>query len=85
MRASIHPEYDEILVRCASCQTTFITRSTRLNLPKTQHEGQDLPTMSLEICSNCHPFYSGKQTLVDTAGRVEKFMKRYGKTTPQSK
>jgi large subunit ribosomal protein L31 len=79
MKTKIHPEYGEILVRCVSCKTEFTTRSTRLDLPKHEYQGRSLPTMSLEICSNCHPFYSGKQTIVDTAGRVEKFMRRYGK------
>jgi len=64
MKASIHPEYQPITVTC-SCGATFQTRSTL---------GQDL---SLEVCSNCHPFYSGKQKIVDTAGRVDKFRKKY--------
>jgi large subunit ribosomal protein L31 len=64
MKPSIHPEYNEIKVSC-SCGNTFQTRSTL---------GQDL---SLEVCSNCHPFYTGKQKIVDTAGRVDKFRKKY--------
>jgi len=64
MKPSIHPEYTEIKVSC-SCGNTFQTRSTL---------GQDL---SLEVCSNCHPFYTGKQKIVDTAGRVDKFRKKY--------
>ncbi|MFM7396436.1 MAG: 50S ribosomal protein L31 [Gammaproteobacteria bacterium] len=64
MKSSIHPEYTEIKVSC-SCGNTFQTRSTL---------GQDL---SLEVCSNCHPFYTGKQKILDTAGRVDKFRKKY--------
>ncbi len=64
MKLSIHPEYTEINVSC-SCGNTFKTRSTM---------GQDL---SVEVCSNCHPFDTGKQKLVDTAGRVDKFRKKY--------
>ena len=64
MKPSIHPEYNEIKVSC-SCGNTFQTRSTL---------GQDL---SLEVCSSCHPFYTGKQKIVDTAGRVDKFRKKY--------
>jgi len=64
MKASIHPEYAEITVSC-SCGNTFKTRST---------VGRDL---SVDVCSNCHPFYTGKQKIVDTAGRVDKFRKRY--------
>ena len=64
MKPSIHPEYSEMTVSC-SCGNTFQTRSTL---------GQDL---SLEVCSSCHPFYTGKQKIVDTAGRVDKFRKKY--------
>lgn len=65
MKAEIHPEYNEIDVTC-SCGSTFKTRST---LGKPLH---------IEVCSQCHPFYTGKQKIVDTAGRVEKFRQRYG-------
>jgi len=64
MKALTHPEYKEIAVVC-SCGNTFKTRSTL---------GQDL---NVEVCSNCHPFYTGKQKIVDTAGRVDKFRKKY--------
>ena len=64
MKADIHPEYKEINVRCA-CGHTFQTGST----------GGDV---QVDICSNCHPFYTGKQKFVDTAGRVEKFQKKFG-------
>ena len=64
MKAEIHPEYSAVKVTC-SCGNTFETRSTLC---------QDL---TIEICSECHPFYTGKQKLVDTAGRVEKFRNRY--------
>lgn len=65
MKADIHPEYTEINVTC-SCGNTFKTGST---LGK---------ALSVEVCSECHPFYTGKQKIVDTAGRVEKFRQRYG-------
>jgi large subunit ribosomal protein L31 len=65
MKAGIHPDYHEVLVHCA-CGHTFNTRSTikgnRINV---------------EICSNCHPFFTGKQKLIDTAGRVERFQRKY--------
>ena len=64
MKAAIHPDYREITVTC-SCGNTFKTRSTLT---------EDL---SVEVCSSCHPFYTGKQTMVDTAGRVDKFRKKY--------
>lgn len=66
MKPEIHPVYEEINVAC-SCGSSFKTRSTA---------GRDL---NIEVCSQCHPFYTGKQKLVDTAGRVDKFRQKYGK------
>ena len=66
MKEKIHPEYHEVDVHCA-CGTTWKTKSTKTEL-------------RLEICSNCHPFFTGKSKLVDTAGRVERFQKRYANT-----
>ena len=63
MKEGIHPNYATATVKCA-CGATFETRSTK-------------PEISVEICSNCHPFYTGKQKLIDTGGRVDKFRKRY--------
>jgi len=64
MKSGIHPDYQLATVHC-SCGNTFQTRSTKGDL-------------RVEICSNCHPFYTGKQKYVDTAGRVEKFQKKFG-------
>ncbi len=66
MKADIHPDYNDIKVTC-SCGNTFETRSTM---------GKDL---NIEICSACHPFYTGQQKMMDTAGRVDKFRKRYAR------
>jgi large subunit ribosomal protein L31 len=66
MKEGIHPEYVVARVTC-SCGNSFVTRSTK-------------PEIHLELCSACHPFYTGKQKLVDTGGRVERFQRRYGKT-----
>ncbi|WP_295623666.1 50S ribosomal protein L31 [uncultured Nitrosomonas sp.] len=66
MKAEIHPDYHEITVTC-SCGSVFNTRST-MNKP-----------LNIEVCSLCHPFYTGKQKIVDTAGRVEKFRQKYNK------
>jgi large subunit ribosomal protein L31 len=63
MKPEIHPDYQVATVHCA-CGNEFKTRST-------------LPEIRVEICSNCHPFYTGKQKIVDTAGKVEKFRRRY--------
>ena len=67
MKPEIHPNYAEIKVIC-SCGNVFATRSTL---------GQDL---HVEVCSSCHPFYTGKQKTVDSGGRVDKFRKRYAKS-----
>ena len=64
MKEGIHPKFEETTAKCA-CGETFTTYSTTKNI-------------SVEICSKCHPFYTGKQKLVDTGGRVDKFNKRYG-------
>jgi large subunit ribosomal protein L31 len=64
MKKNVHPEYQECQVICA-CGNTFTTRSTKKEI-------------RVEICSNCHPFFTGKQKLIDSAGRVEKFKKKYG-------
>ena len=68
MKSDTHPQYSEIGVTC-SCGNTFTTRST-INKP-----------LHVEVCSSCHPFYTGKQKIMDTAGRVEKFRQRYGSKT----
>lgn len=65
MKSSIHPAYQQVEVTC-SCGNKFITQST---LAK--------PSLHIEVCSLCHPFYSGKQRLVDSAGRVDKFRQKY--------
>ncbi|OGD24744.1 MAG: 50S ribosomal protein L31 [Candidatus Aminicenantes bacterium RBG_13_59_9] len=64
MKKDVHPEYQECQVICA-CGNTFMTRSTKKEI-------------RVEICSSCHPFFTGKQKLIDSAGRVEKFKKKYG-------
>ncbi|MEL6199991.1 MAG: 50S ribosomal protein L31 [Pseudomonadota bacterium] len=66
MKADIHPEYTEITVTC-SCGASFKTRSTL---------GEDL---QVEVCASCHPFYTGKQKILDSGGRVDRFKRRYGK------
>ncbi|HET9260235.1 MAG TPA: 50S ribosomal protein L31 [Acidimicrobiia bacterium] len=68
MRTDIHPNYDVTSVTC-SCGNTFETRSTK---PGDMH---------IELCNECHPFFTGKQKVVDAGGRVERFQKRYGKST----
>ena len=83
MKAKIHPEYGTVVVSCASCGNEFLVGSTKLTGAKREYQGREYPSMTLEICSQCHPFFSGKQIYVDTAGRVEKFQRRYGSLTGQ--
>ncbi len=64
MKNDIHPEYVETLVHCA-CGNNFNTRATK-------------PDLHIEVCSACHPYFTGEQRIVDTAGRVERFRRRYG-------
>ncbi len=71
MKDKIHPKYFETTVIC-SCGEQFLTRSTKKEV-------------RLEICSSCHPFFTGKQKLIDTAGRVERFNKKYGRSSLQAK
>jgi large subunit ribosomal protein L31 len=67
MKVGIHPQYRETTVRC-SCGNSFVTRSTNAS-----------PELHVELCSECHPFYTGKQKLVDTGGRIDRFERRYGR------
>ncbi len=71
MKQGIHPNYVESTVKC-SCGSTFTTRSTS-------------PDMHVKLCNECHPFYTGKQKLVDTGGRVERFERRYGRRGAKKK
>ncbi|MGR8920062.1 MAG: 50S ribosomal protein L31 [Gammaproteobacteria bacterium] len=66
MKPEIHPAYQDITVTC-SCGNTFQTRSTHAE-----------PDLHIDVCSACHPFYTGQQKIVDTAGRVDKFRRKYG-------
>ena len=70
MKKDIHPGYEKVVIHCG-CGNTFETRSTAGDL-------------KLEICSNCHPFFTGRQKLVDSAGRVERYMKKYAKKSPET-
>ncbi len=70
MKEGIHPEYTDCTITC-SCGTVYHTRSTRKQI-------------HIEVCANCHPFFTGQQRFVDTAGRVERFHRKYKKTPSRS-
>ncbi len=71
MKQGIHPEYKVVNVHCA-CGNSFDTRAT-------------IETINVEICNNCHPFFTGKQNLIDTAGRIEKYMQKYNLSKTDAK
>ena len=78
-KKGIHPEnYREVVFKDMSNEETFITRSTVASKETIEIDGVTYPLVKLEITSSSHPFFTGKQKLVDTAGRVDKFMSRYG-------
>lgn len=77
MKEKIHPKYDFVLFRCPSTGTEILTRSTKLNTSAQKVQGRDVPSIAVEICSDNHPFYSGKNFVVDTAGRVDAFKRRF--------
>jgi large subunit ribosomal protein L31 len=79
MKIDIHPSVGIALYRCASCDTKWTLSSTKLDGKVEEFEGKEYPSVVLETCSGCHPFFTEKQTFIDTAGRVEKFQKRFAK------
>ncbi len=85
MKKDVHPKYGHVLYRCPSTGTSFLIRSTKLDGPKTTYQGKEVPTVTIEICSDNHPFYTGKQGLVDTTGRVDAFNKRFARLKAPAK
>ncbi len=80
MKSDIHPEYRPVVFQDQSSGTNFLVRST-INTPDTiEYEGQTYPLAKLEISSASHPFFTGQMKIVDTAGRVERFERRYGRS-----
>jgi large subunit ribosomal protein L31 len=71
MKPGIHPNYQEVTVHCA-CGATWTTRSTK-------------PDLHLDICSNCHPFFTGRQKLLDIEGRIDRFTKKFGAQTSEAR
>ena len=79
MQDAIHPKYGFVVFKDTSSDFAFLSRSTRSSKEKiTWEDGNEYPLINIEISSASHPFYTGKQTLVDSAGRIEKFRRRYG-------
>ena len=82
MKKDIHPNYEFVVFKDFGTGYSFLTRSTSGSSKKiTWEDGKEYPLIEVEISSSSHPFYTGKQRLLDTAGRIEKFQRRYGKAT----
>lgn len=77
MKKDIHPNYREVVFKDAASGTLFLTRSTVETKETIDYEGKTYPLFQVEVSSASHPFYTGKQQIVDTTGRVERFRKRY--------
>ena len=79
MKADIHPKYNEVVFQDVTSDLVFLTRSTLSSKETIKWEdGKEYPLIKVEVSSASHPFYTGKQKLMDTSGRVDKFRKRYG-------
>ncbi len=78
MKEGIHPNYREVVFQDVSCDFIFVTRSTIQTKDKIVHEGKEYPLAKIEVSSESHPFYTGTQKIMDTAGRVEKFRQKFG-------
>ncbi len=79
MRKDIHPEFRPVVFRDVSCDWEILTMSTAKAKETTQYQGKEYPLVKVDISSQSHPFYTGKQRMIDTEGRAEKFRKKYGK------
>ena len=78
MKDGIHPEFREVCFKDVSCDWTLITKSTARTKDTIELDGKTYPLITVDISSQSHPFYTGKQRLIDTEGRAEKFKKKYG-------
>ncbi|MEZ0540679.1 type B 50S ribosomal protein L31 [Fibrella sp. Tmos10] len=78
MKKGIHPEYRDVVFHDMSADYKFVTRSTVQTKDTMEFEGQTYPLVKIEVSSQSHPFYTGKNVLLDTAGRIDKFRKKYG-------
>jgi large subunit ribosomal protein L31 len=78
MKDGIHPTYRDVVFHDLSCDFKFITRSTVQSRDKIEFEGKEYPLVKIEVSSESHPFFTGKHKIVDTAGRVDKFRKKFG-------
>jgi len=86
MKDKIHPEFRDVVYKDISCNYAFLTRSTMQTKETIEWEdGKTYPLLKVEISSESHPFFTGKQRIMDTEGRIDRFKKRYASTTPTKK
>ena len=86
MKADIHPKYHDVVFQDVTSDFSFLTRSTLTSKDTVKWEdGKEYPLLKIEVSSASHPFYTGKQKLMDTGGRVERFQRRYAKTQAAQK
>ena len=81
MRADIHPEYRFVMFRDVSCCAEFVTRSTMNSRETVEYNGEEIPLIKIDISSESHPFYTGTQKIMDTEGRVDRYLRKYGYKT----
>jgi large subunit ribosomal protein L31 len=79
MKQGIHPEYKDVVIKDMASGWTFLTRSTKAPSETIEFEGKDYPVIKIEVSSKSHPFFTGQERIMDTAGRIEKFNRRYKK------
>jgi large subunit ribosomal protein L31 len=77
MKTKTHPKYETVLVHCTSCGNKFLSGSTKVGKDTEEFEGKEYPVLKVDICSNCHGFFTGQTKVIDSAGRIEKFKKKY--------
>lgn len=79
MKQGMHPEYKEVVIKDMGSGWTFLTRSTRVPSETIEFEGKTYPVIKVEVSSKSHPFFTGQERIMDTAGRIEKFNRKYKK------
>lgn len=80
MKQGIHPEYKDVVIKDMASGWAFLTRSTKVPSEMTEFEGKEYPVIKVEVTSKSHPFFTGQERIMDTAGRIEKFNRRYKKS-----
>ena len=83
MKPDLHPEYRFVVFRDVSCNFEILTRSTIQTRETTTYQGKEYPVVNVDVSSESHPFYTGQQKIMDTAGRVDRYYRKYGLKRPE--